>query len=259
MSGPAKTTFLGVLAAAGIAAAALPQTGADAEERFRQAAALSRAGDSAGAVRIYRELAAAKIESASLYWNWAHVALGRGAHGEALWALLRARELNPADRAVTREIDRVRELRGLDPAELSPHPFAGLGRWSRHLCLDLAAVALLVLSLVLHALARFRRALRWPVAAAWTTAALAIVATALFVAGNSARPTAVVVRPEVSLLDAASPTASVLTTLREGEVVPVLEESGPFLRVQDSSGARGWAPATDLWRLDRPPTARETG
>ena len=43
-------------------------------------------------------------------------------------------------------------------------------------------------------------------------------------------------------------------TLREGEVVPVLEASGDYLRVEDSSGARGWALAADVRRLDGPAT-----
>jgi hypothetical protein len=66
-----------------------------------------------------------------------------------------------------------------------------------------------------------------------------------------ASPTAVVVRRGAPLLDAAGPTAGTLGSLREGEVVVVLEESGGYLRVEDSSGARGWASSTDAWRLDR--------
>ncbi|MGE5126463.1 MAG: SH3 domain-containing protein, partial [Betaproteobacteria bacterium] len=52
-------------------------------------------------------------------------------------------------------------------------------------------------------------------------------------------------------LDAASPGAEPIGTLREGEVVPVLEASGDWLRVEDNAGARGWARAGDVRRLDR--------
>lgn len=224
-------------------------------DRFRQATALIQAGDGAGAARIYRGLAGEGIESASLYWNWAHVAEGSGAPGEALWALLRARELDPADRAVAREVERLRELSGLDPAELSPQPLGALVRWSRHLHLDFVAALLLAVSLVFHALARWHRTSRWPVPAAWTAISLALAVATVPIAGSFAKPTAVVVHPGVPLADAASPTATVLATLREGEVVPVLEVSDGYLRVQDSSGARGWVLAADLWRLDRPPVA----
>ncbi|MFH1177500.1 MAG: hypothetical protein V1750_08840, partial [Acidobacteriota bacterium] len=117
------------------------------EERFREATALVQAGDAAKGVAIYRELAAAGSESASLYWNWAQAASTRGALGEALWALLRARELEPGDAALGREIERLRQLANLDAAELSPAPLAALSRTSRRLHLDLAAVLLLMASI----------------------------------------------------------------------------------------------------------------
>jgi uncharacterized protein YgiM (DUF1202 family) len=61
---------------------------------------------------------------------------------------------------------------------------------------------------------------------------------------------AIVVRRDAQLLDAASPTASVLGTMREGEAVPVLDVSAEYLHVQDSSGARGWVLAEDVRRFD---------
>jgi hypothetical protein len=75
------------------------------------------------------------------------------------------------------------------------------------------------------------------------------------VAGALARPTAVVVRRGAPLLDAASPSADAAGALREGEVVPVLAESAGYVRIEDSSGARGWAAADDVRRLDRAPAA----
>ena len=82
-------------------------------------------------------------ESASLYWNWAQAATARGAHGEALWALLRARELDPGDRAVVRDVERLRESLNLDPAEIAPEPLAAAGRLARRFRLDLVALVLL--------------------------------------------------------------------------------------------------------------------
>ena len=69
------------------------------------------------------------------------------------------------------------------------------------------------------------------------------------VAGSIGRPTGTVVRRGAPLLDAASPTAETSGTLREGEVVPILEVSGNYVRVEDSSGARGWALASDVRSL----------
>jgi hypothetical protein len=65
-------------------------------------------------------------------------------------------------------------------------------------------------------------------------------------AGAYARPTGVVIRRGAPVLDAASPTAEPIGSLREGEVVPVLESSGGYVRIEDSSGVRGWASAADV-------------
>lgn len=237
---------------------AVPPVAADSAgpaEEFRRATALLQSGDVSSAVQIYRALAAAGHESASLYWNWSQAARQQGTPGVAMWALLRARELDPGDRAVARELERLRELSGLDPAELSPDPLAGLPRLARHLHLDLVAAILAALSVGCHALARWRPTRRWPVTATWAAAAAAVLTATVPLAGAMVRPSAVVVRRGAPLLDAASPTAVTLSTLREGEVVPVLEASGTFLHIQDSSGSRGWAHASQVWRLDGPPSA----
>ena len=248
------SVVLALLAAAAVAAQE-PAPTPSAEERFRAATRQLHAGDAERAIAAYRELAATGIESGSLYWNWAQAAAARGAVGEALWALLRGREAGGSDAAAAREIERLRQVANLDTAELAPDPLAALARLTGTLHLDLLALALLAASLVAHALARAFPAARWPVAAAWLTLALGLGAATVVLIGGRARPTAVVVHRGVPLADAASPSAAVLATLREGEVVPVLSTSGSYLRVQDSSGARGWVTADDVWRLDRPPAA----
>ena len=239
-----------VLVAAALAA---PLFAGPSDDRFREANELARAGDYPKAIALYGELAASGEESASLYWNWAQAATARGARGEALWALLRARELDPGDRAVVRDVERLRESLNLDPAEIAPEPLAAAGRWARRFRADLLAVALLALSLCAHALVRVRPWARWAAGAAWATLGLGLLVAAVPVAASFARPTAVVVRRAAPLLDAASPTAETTGSLREGEVVPVLESSGAWLRVEDNAGARGWAHVDDARRLDAPP------
>jgi hypothetical protein len=247
---------VGVRAArVGLLAAALasPLFAAPADERFREANDLVRAGDYPKATAVYGELAASGQESASLYWNWAQAATARGASGEALWALLRARELDPGDRAVVRDVERLREALNLDPAEIAPEPLAAAGRAARRFRLDLVALALLALSLGAHALARLRPGARWALTTARATLALGCLAAAVPVAASFARPTAAVVRRGAPLLDAASPTAESTGSLREGEVVPILEASGTWLRVEDNAGARGWTHVDDVRRLDAAP------
>jgi len=226
-------------------------SGGSVDGRFRAANELARAGDYPGAVAAYAEVAAAGGGSASLYWNWAQAAAARGASGEALWALLRAREVEPGDRAVRREIERLREALNLDPAEIAPEPLAAVARVVRRFHLDLLAAVLLAASVLLHGLARLDPGVRGGRAAALTLLALGLLAATAPLAARLARPTASVVRRGAPLFDAASPTAEPRGALREGEVVPVLEASGGWLRVEDNAGARGWARSADVRRLDR--------
>jgi hypothetical protein len=238
------------------AAAAQGTAGASFEERFREAGEAVRGGDYPRATGLYRALAASGGESASLYWNWAQAASARGAAGEALWALARAREVEPGDAAVRRELERLREAANLDPAEVSPEPLASLGVFSRRFHLALAAVVLLALSFVVHAAARVTGVRRRWAPAAVLTFVLGLGAAAPPLLASFARPTAVVLRRGAPLLESASPSADPIGALREGEVVPILSDGTEFLRVEDSSGARGWAHADDLGRLDRPPRPR---
>jgi tetratricopeptide (TPR) repeat protein len=243
---------LGLLVTLGPGAA-----GVQADGRFDEANGLARTGDYPKAISLYRQLAASGQESASLYWNWAQAAAARGERGEALWALLRARELDPGDRAVRRQIETLREALNLDPAEIAPEPLAGAARLARRLRLDVASVVLLALSLAAHMLARLRPGSRWPAATGWVALSLGLLAAAAPVAGVLARSTGTVIRRGAPLLDSASPTAEAIGALREGEVVPILEPSGNWLRVEDASGARGWAHVADVRRLDVPPAAAD--
>ncbi|TMQ70791.1 MAG: hypothetical protein E6K81_11785 [Candidatus Eisenbacteria bacterium] len=243
-------------ACVGLAAAARPAAAAAtsaAQERFRDAGELARRGDFPRAIALYESLAVAGNETASLDWNRAQAAYARGAMGEALWALLRARELDPSDRAVARDIERLREGANLDRAEIAPDPLAAVARAARRFRLDLIAVLLLVVSLGAHAGLKLRRGARGLIPIAWTALALGLGVAAVPIAGAFAHPTGTVVRRGAPLLDAASPTAEATGTLREGEVLPILEASGPYVRVEDSSGARGWALATDVRPLTGPP------
>ncbi len=241
------------LALALVALVALAADAATPDERFREATAQARAGDLPRALQAYGELAAEGHESASLYWNWAQAAEARGATGEALWALLRARELEPGERAVPREIERLREAANLDLAEIAPEPFQALARVGRRFHLGLLALLLLSAAVGLHAAARWRTLARWPVTAGWAAVALGLLAAAPPLLGSLARPVGVVVTRGAPLLDSASPEAAALGSLREGEVLPLLERSGEYLRVEDSSGARGWARAGDVRPLERAP------
>jgi hypothetical protein len=75
---------------------------------------------------------------------------------------------------------------------------------------------------------------------------LGLLVLAAPLGGAGARDVGVVLRRDAPLFDSASPSAESLGMLREGEVVPILGRTGPYVRLQDSSGARGWASASDV-------------
>jgi hypothetical protein len=215
------------------------------DERLREGNEAARAGDHPRAIAAYRALAAAGARSASVYWNWAQSAEAQGLRGEALWALMCARQREPGDAAVARAIERLRQELNLDPAEIAPEPLAEVGRAVQRWHIDLPAVGLLVVSLAGRALQRIRRRVRGN-GLLWTSFTLGLLAALVAILGAQARATAVVLRRDVTLLDAASPTAEPLGALREGEVVPILAQSAGYLRIEDSSGARGWAHGNDV-------------
>ena len=243
----------GMLAGGAWRAWAAAAPGASPQQQFRAAGESARSGDYPKSLALYQALAATGHESASLYWNWSQVASARGAQGEALWALLRARELDPSDRAVQRSLDRLREAANLDRAEIAPDPRATLARVSRRFRLDVAAVLLLLISLAVHAGIKWRGPRSRLTVMAWVSGALGLVVAFVPIVGSFARPAGVVASRGVALLDAASSTAETVGTLREGEVVPILESSGGYVRVEDSSGARGWAVASQVRALFEAP------
>jgi hypothetical protein len=242
-----------LVAAVGLVSVSFLSAAETPDQQFDTANELALAGDYPKALALYRELAASGHESASLYWNWAQAASARGASGESLWALLRARELDPGDRAVRRDVETLRESMNLDPAEIAPEPLAAAARLARRYRLGEVAAVLLVFSLLAHGAARFRPASGAIAGLGWATLGLGLLMAGLPVAGMLARPTGTVVRRGAPLLDAASPSAEAIGALREGEVVPILEAGETWVRVEDASGARGWAHVADVRRLDIPP------
>jgi hypothetical protein len=171
-------------------ALAVPAHADPAADRFREANDLVRAGDYPKAIALYQEIASSGQESASLYWNWAQAAAARGGQGEALWALLRARELDPGDRAVGRDVQRLREALNLDPAEIAPEPLSAVGRFARRFRLDLVALALLALSVLAHVLVRLGVGRRVAGRVAGSALALGLLVAVVPLAASFARPAA---------------------------------------------------------------------
>ena len=191
----------------------------------------------------YGRLERSGVSAPSLFWNWAQVASASGKKGETLWALLRARQLAPVDPSVRRETERVRLELGLDPAETSLGLVGDLALLARRNRFDVLALLCLILSLVLLALGKPRLGLSRILILAGALLALP------YPLERWSDPRGVVVRKDAPLVDIPRADAVHLASLREGEVVPLLGEEGEYVKIQDASGARGFALRSDVRKI----------
>lgn len=215
------------------------------------AAAFRRGNESAAhgrwddAIHEYQGLVGSGVAAPSVYWNWAQAAIASGRKGEGLWALMRAVELSPSDRQMVREIERLRGELGLDPSEVSLGLLGELRLTARRFRFDAIAIAAFLLSMFLAIGKKPRRSF------SLGALLLGLLLSAPLVAGSWREPRAVVVQKDAPLVDAPRSDAVALANLREGEVVPLLGEEGDYVRIQDASGARGFAHRSDVRKIDR--------
>ena len=220
--------------------AASAQTPTEGFRRGNESAARSAWTD---AIAEYQRLEAEGVRAPSLYWNWAQAASAAGRKGEAIWALLRAQELAPGDAGVTRELERLRGELGLDPSEVSLGLVGDARRLARRFRFDVIAMLLFLTSIAVL----FGKTPR----AAWSLGAFlaGLIVAAPLLGGAWRGPRGVVVQKDAPLLDIPRDDAVALANLREGEVVPLLADEGLYVRIQDASGARGFALKTDVRRV----------
>lgn len=219
---------------------------ADAPAAFRDANGKAARGQGQEALAGYRTLARDGVQAPSLYWNWAQVAAANGRKGEALWAYLAMRQVAPRDESAVREIEKIRAELGLDPSEISLGLEGDARLMARRFRFDVLALVALLASIGVLFLSRPRPA----VSVVLLVAGLLLLGPYHFASWRQAR--GVVVQKDAPLLDASRDDAVALANLREGEVVPILEEAGDFVKIQDASGARGFAHRDDVRRLETP-------
>ena len=220
-----------------------PSAGAQTEAPtvgFRRGNENAARGRWEDAIVEYGRLAKEGVRAPSLYWNWAQAAAANGRKGEALWALMRARELAPTDAFMIREVERLRSELGLDPSEISLGFLGDLRMAARRFRCDGLAIAAFLFSSIVLMGNRKRTTL------SLGSFAIGLLLAAPFLFGPWREPRAVVAQKDAPLMDAARNDAVALANLREGEVVPLLGEEGEYVRIQDASGARGFAHQNDV-------------
>jgi len=208
--------------------------------RANENAARSRWDDASA---DYGRLVANGVRAPSVYWNWAQAASARGRKGEALWALLCAQALSPTDSSIGRELERLRAELGLDPSEVS----LGLVGDARVMALRLRFDWLAVAALLLSMISLFRKEPRRSLSLVSSLVGVLLISPVL--AASLGERRGVVVQKDAPLVDRPSQEAVALANLREGEVVPLLGEERDYLRIQDASGARGFAHQNDVRKL----------
>jgi hypothetical protein len=238
---PQRLLILSLLIAALPASSQVNDVPETVFKRANENAAVGRWDD---AVSDYAALSRRGLRSPSLYWNWSQAAGASGRKGEALWALLRTQELAPGDANVARDIDRLRAELGLDPSEISLGFWGEVRRTARRFRFDAIALGLILVSIAATMAAQPRRLL----SLAALVSGLVLLSPYFATAWRETR--GVVVQKDAPLLDAARSDAIALANLREGEVVPLLGDEGEHVRIQDASGARGFAHKSDVRTLE---------
>ena len=237
----------GVLLMAALLSASIAQAQPPAAEA--PTAVFRRANESAArsqwdeALAAYSQLEKTGSHAPSLYWNWSQTAAASGRKGEALWAALRARELAPSDSSFYREIERLRGELGLDPSEISLGWLGDLRAFGRRFRLDIVSSVLFLISI----LGLVGKKKHITVSRGALAAGLLLVLPLL--AGVWREPRGVVIQKDAPLLDIPRNDAIALANLREGEAVPLLAEEGDYVRIQDASGARGFALKADVRKI----------
>ena len=210
---------------------------------FRQGNESAAQSKWADAISAYETLARTNTASPALYWNWSQVASAQGVKGEALWAMLRARDLSPSDPTMSREVERLRAELGLDPSEISLGLLGESRTVARRYRFDLFAIAAFLIAGLLS-LGKKPRLI-----ASHAAFLIGILLALPLWGGLWREPRGVVVHKESPLVDAPKTDAVSLSSLREGEVVPILEDQGEYFRIQDASGARGYALKSDVRKI----------
>jgi hypothetical protein len=221
-------------------ALAQPDAAKASFRRANESAARSQWND---AIEEYSRLAKGGVRAPTLYWNWAQAASAGGKKGEALWAQLSARDMTPFDSGMHREIERLRGELGLDPSEVSLGFLGDSRLLARRFRFDGIAIVAFLASILLTLGKKPRRSLSLGVFL------VGLLLLTPFFAGAFREPRGVIVQKDAPLMDAPKDDAIALANLREGEVVPLLGEEGEYVRIQDASGARGFAHKGDVRRI----------
>lgn len=231
----------------------VPTTWSALREDFAAANRLYDEGKFAEAIALYEKI---EPKTAHIHFNLGNACFRANQPGRAVLHYERARRLSPRDPDILANLKFAQERLGVEKASTPPRTGARLLRtalfhrtlneWAVHQViawwLTLAGVALCLWM-------KRGRALWVALAlAGFLWFAVAAAAVGLRLARHRSAPEAVVLT-SVEARFAPLPDATVHFHLREGTIVGVREDRGPWLFVRRADGQDGWVPAAAIERV----------
>lgn len=220
----------------------------DVNQEFAAANQAYEAGEWSKAVAIYEGLIREAGFSASLCYNLANSYVRNGQTGRAVLGYERALFLAPGDADIRDSLKRLRQEKGLSPAETpllqQAGTLFGLNQWSLAASFFLVAVTLLHLATLRFAIASK------PLLLLTLTGLLAFGLCAVGAVSQYQRwQQAVIVAPAARLLLSPFDGAQVVGEVEEGRLVTISKNHAGFTLIKDENGRSGWITDASLERL----------
>jgi tetratricopeptide (TPR) repeat protein len=220
----------------------------EVNQEFTKANQAYEAGEWSKAVAIYEGLIREVGFSASLCYNLANSYARNGQTGKAVLGYERALFLAPGDADIRESIKRLRQEKGLSPAETpllqQAGTLFGLNQWSLAASFFLVAVTLLHLATLWFVIPRK------PLLFLTLTGLLVFGLCAVGVVSQYQRwQQAVIVAPAARLLLSPFDRAQVVGEIAEGRLVTIGKNHVGFTLIKDEDGRSGWISDASLERL----------
>ena len=208
------------------------------DQDFLAAGKAYEAGDWSEAIQIYESMIAHAGFSASLCYNLANSYARNGQTGKAVLGYERALRLAPGDADVRRNLELLRQMKGLSQEETSfvhqAVALLGLNQWA-----VLAVILLAVLSLIQFATWYFTLSTRL----SYSLTGVCLLLLALSFTGIAIQyqswQQAVILTPKTPLLISPFAEAASTGVIEEGLLVRVIKRHGDYTLIKDESGHSG--------------------
>lgn len=219
--------------------------GTVAENLFRQGNEAYSSGDYEQAIASYEQITETAGYAPSVLFNLANSYAQAGKIGKAVLSYERGLRLAPSDLDISGNLQLLRKESGLFPKEFSVTDrffrFLNLNQWSA-----LILISLVLLTLFLLAVMRYRFSRRLTIGVSTTCILLLCLSTAGSVYHYQFFSPSVVISPEARLFLSPFKTSTSIGTIQEGRLVYTVKSHGNFIYVKDETDRKGWIPSGSI-------------